>query len=132
MASHVYPLAKESFLSAGFDLTSVNLKVALLDSTYTYSAAHQFKNATNFNSASIALSGNLASKTVTAGVFNAANITITAVTTGHTIAAIAIYRDTGSDATANLVCYVDGLSQATNGGDITISWDTGSSKIFAL
>jgi hypothetical protein len=132
MASHVYPLAKQSFISGAIDLTSVNLKVALLDSSYTYSSSHQYINATGFSGATIATSGNLASKTVTNGVFNAANITLTAVATGHTISALAVYRDSGSSATSDLICYVDGLSQATNGGDITVSWDTGSNKIFAL
>jgi|ERR1044072_491110 hypothetical protein len=129
MASHVYPLAKQSFVSAGIDLTSANIKVALLTSAYTYSATHQYYSDL---SGVIASSGNLASKTVTNGVFDAADITLTAVTSGSTIAALALYKDTGTGSTSNLICFDDGLSQATNGGDITVQWDNGSNKIFAL
>jgi hypothetical protein len=129
MASHVYPLTKQLFISTGLDLTSVTVKVALLTSAYTYSAAHQYVSSL---SGIIARSGALASKTVTSGVFDAADVTLTAVTTGSTIAAIAVYRDSGSDATSELIAFVDGLSQATNGGDITVAFDNGSSKIFAL
>jgi hypothetical protein len=129
MAAHVYPLYKQTAEKAGFDITAVNVKVALLDSSYTYSAAHQFfSNLTGV----IASSGNLASVTATAGVVNAGNVTIASVASGHTIAAIALYRDTGTGSTSDLICFVDGFSQATNGGNITVAWDTGSNKIFAL
>ncbi len=129
MASHVYPLYKQVIEGTGLNLSSSNLKVALLTSSYTYSGSHQYYSDL---SGVIASSGNLASKTVTNGVFDAADITLTAVTTGSTIAALVVYYDSGAGATSNLICFVDGLSQATNGGDITVAWDNGASKIFAL
>lgn len=129
MASHVYPLAKQSFESAGIDLTSVNIKIVLLTSAYTYSAAHQFRSSL---SGAIQSSGNLASKTVSNGVFDAADVVFTAVAGGNTIAALVGYVDTGSSATDNLLFFVDGFSQATNGGDITVAWDNGAARIFAL
>lgn len=128
--SHVYPLAKQSFLSAGLNLTSLNLKVALLDSSYTYSSSHQYMSS---------ISGeiqrgttNLASKTVTNGVFDAADYTLTAVVTGHTITQFVIFYDTGTDATSNLIAHFDGFNSVTNGGDVTVTWDSGSARIFAL
>ena len=129
MASHVYPLAKQSFESAGINLTSATIKVALLTSAYTYSAAHQFRSSL---SGVVQLSGALTTKAVTNGVFSADNVTFPAVASGSTIVALALYVDTGSSATDNLIAFVDGFSQATNGGDIIVAWDAGSNKIFAL
>jgi hypothetical protein len=63
------------------------------------------------------------------GTAGAANETITAVAAGHTITGILVYKDTGSDATSPLVAHIDqdqsavALSLATNGSDITVSWD---------
>ena len=130
MASHVYPLAKQSFLSAGINMTSATIKAALVTSGYTYSASDQFRSALGANS--IALSGALSGKSVTNGVFDASDITLSAVAGGSTVAAIVGYVDTGSAATDNLLWFEDGFSLATNGGDITIAWDNGASKIFAL
>jgi hypothetical protein len=79
-------------------------------------------------------SGALASKTYTAGVFNAANVTLTAVT-GSAVNYIVIYADSGTDSTSRLIALIDtatGLPVTPNGGDITITWDTGTNKIFKL
>jgi hypothetical protein len=129
MTAQLYPLAKQAFLTAGMNLSSDNIKLALLDNTYTYSGAHQH---VSDLTGIIVRSGNLASKSVTNGVFNAANETITAVVTGHTIVAVVGYDDTGTDSTSQLIWYDDGISTNTNGGDITVNFDTGAAKIFAL
>jgi hypothetical protein len=129
MASHVYPLAKQSFISGGINLTSATVKIVLLTSAYSYNAAHQFYSDL---AGVIVASGALASKTVTNGVFDAADVTLTAVTAGSTIVALAGYVDTGTTTTSNLLWYNDGFSQATTGGDVTVQWDSGASRIFAL
>ena len=77
----------------------------------------------------------LASKTVTLGVFDAADITFTAVTSGSTAKAVVIWKDTGLSSSSPLLAYIDtltGFPLATNGGDIQIIWDSGANKIFAL
>jgi hypothetical protein len=84
--------------------------------------------------ARIATSGNLASKSVTAGVFDAADVTFTAVT-GATVESVVIYKDTGTAGTSSLIAFYDtgtGLPVTPNGGDITVVWSSGASKIFAL
>lgn len=133
MANALYPLYKQVILGAGLNLTSLNLKAVLVDTgTYTYSAAHQFLSDIT-GGARVATSGNLASKTVALGVFDAADVTFTAVT-GTSIEAIVVYNDTGTAATSNLIAYFDtgvtGLPVTPNGGDITIVWS--GSGIFAL
>lgn len=132
MASVIYPKAKESFLSGAINLTTGVIRAVLIDTgTYTYNAAH---NAYDDLSGVVGTeSGALASKTVVDGVFDAANVTFTAVT-GATVEAIVLFLDTGTPANDLLICYIDsasaGLPATPNGGDITIAWH--ASGIFAL
>lgn len=76
----------------------------------------------------------LASKTKTGGVADAANTSFTALT-GDVVESIVIYKSTATDTTSRLIVYIDtatGLALTPNGGDVTIAWDDGASKIFAL
>lgn len=143
MASALYPKAKEKFLNPGtlgttsgtaIDLIDDNIKVLLIDTAdYTYSAAHEFHSDVA-GAAIVKTSGNLASKTITSGVFDAADVTLTSVT-GDVCEAIIIYKDTGTSATSPLIAYIDsgaGLPVTPGGGNIDIIWDAGASKIFAL
>jgi hypothetical protein len=127
MAVVVYPKAKEAMLSPGINLATANVKAALIDTgTYTYSAAHDFLNDVT---GVVGTSGNLASKTVTSGVFDAADITISGVT-GATVEAVIVYIDSGVSSSSTLLSYHDGLTLTPNGGDVTIQWS--ASGIFAL
>lgn len=79
-------------------------------------------------------SGALASKSNTNGLFDAADITITAVS-GSSIESITVYKDTGTPATSWLMTYYDtgtGFPLTPNGGDITVAWDNGTNKIAQL
>ncbi len=130
----MYGLCKQSFLtqSPSINLSSDNIKCCFITSGYTVNlATHQY--VTDLSNI-LVRSGNFASKTETGGVFNAANITFTAVT-GAQILYIVIYKDTGTDSTSPLILYIDtatNLPITPNGSDITITWDTGANKIFAL
>ena len=133
MANAIYPKAKEAFLNGEIDLTDNTIKVALVDTgTYTYSTAHDFYNDV---SGVLGTPVALASKTVTSGVFDAADCTFSTPSAGTTIEALIIYKDKGNTATSNLIAYIDtgtGLPFTSNGADIDIVWDSGSNKIFAL
>ncbi len=133
MANALYAKAKEGFLSGAINLSSDTIKVALVDTgTYTVNiSAHDFYNDVT---GVVGTPATLSSKSVTNGVFDAADVTFTAVS-GATVEALIIYQDTGNTATSRLIAYIDtatGLAVTPNGGDITITWDNGSSKIFAL
>jgi hypothetical protein len=137
MASALYPLAKESFLSQNpsIDMDTDTIKVALVNlaTDYTYSAAHQFKS--SVTSYSGTTDQTLGTKTVASGVFDAADSTFTSVAVSgtKTVAALVVYKDTGSAATSPLIAYIDGFTAVTpNGGNITVTYDNGASKIFAL
>lgn len=135
MANALYPKAKESFLSQSpsIDMDTDTIKVAMVTSAYTYSTSHQYYSSV---SGVVGTPATLASKTVTNGVFDAADVTYSSVASGSTVAALIIYKDTGSAATSPLVAYIDtvssGLPVSTNGGDIIVTWDNGANKIFAL
>lgn len=132
MTNVLYPKGKEKFLSGSINLPSDTIKIGLIDTgVYTYNSANEF-----WSSASAALVGTaatLASKTVTNGTFDAADVTFTAVT-GNSVEALIVYKDTGSAATSPLIAYIDvaasGLPVTPNGGDITVTFN--ASGIFSI
>lgn len=129
MASALQPSFKQLLLTAGIDLEADDIRVILVDTAdYTYSSAHNFLDDVAAG-ARVAVSGALASKTITSGVFDAANVTLSAVT-GDPCEALILYKHTGTEATSDYVAYIDGLSVTPNGGDIVIAWH--ASGIFAL
>jgi hypothetical protein len=135
MASALFAKAKKAFLDGEIDLLDNNIKCVLVDSAdYTLDLAnHDFLDDIAVG-ARVATSGNLASKSTTGGVFDAADVTITTVS-GDQFEYIIIYKDTGTASTSNLIACIDtatGLPCTPNGGDITITWDNGANKIFAL
>jgi hypothetical protein len=138
MANAVYPIAKEHFMAADIDMVVDDIVVLLTDTEeYTYSAAHDAL-ADVAASARISVGGAtpiLSGNDVTSGVFDANDITLSAVT-GDQFEAIILYQSASSEATSYLVCYIDtnvsGLPLTPNGGNVTITWDNGANKIFAL
>lgn len=134
MANALYTTAKEAILSGDIDLLVDTIKVALVDNTYAQNlATDDFYD--DISAYVVGTPQTLSSKVVTGGAFDAADITYTAVTSGDTCEAVVIYKDTGTAGTSALIAYIDtitGFPLATNGGDITIQWDSGTYKIFAL
>ena len=133
MANALYSKAKEAFLNGSINMVANTITIALVDTgVYTYSATHQFRNEVS-NSAIIS-STTLANKTITNGVFDADDATFSSVT-GANCEALIIFSDTGIQGTSRLVAYIDsatGLPILPNGGDITVAFSSGSSRIFAL
>lgn len=135
MANAIYPSAKALFLTAGLNLSSLTIKAALVTTSGSYSSAHDFYNDVSANV--IGTPQTLGSKTTTSGVFDAADVTYTAVAGGSTVGSIVLYNDTGVSSTSDLIAWIDTtsggpISVATNGGDITVQWDSGANKIFSL
>jgi hypothetical protein len=137
MANALFAKGRESFLSQNpaLDWDTHDIKVVLVDHGVDtpVPATDQYLSDIAAG-ARIATSGNLASKTVTDGVADAADITIATVS-GATVESIVIYRDSGDQNTSSLIAYIDtatGLPFTPNGGDVTIQWDAGANKIFKL
>ena len=134
MANALYNKGREAFMSGSINMSSDTIKVVLVDSAdYTVNlATHQFFS--SVAGAGVVATATLASKTVTDGIFDAADVTFTSVT-GDPSEALVIYKDTGSNATSPLIAYIDtatGLPVTPNGGNITVTWDNGTNKIFKL
>lgn len=132
MASGLYDKGREGFLDGSIDWDTDTIKCVLIDvADYTVDlAAHDFLNDVAAG-ARVGTPQTLASKTVVAGVADAADVVFTSVT-GDPCEAIVIWKDTGDEATSRLIAYIDGISVTPNGGDVTVQWDSGANKIFKL
>lgn len=129
MASALYPSFKALLLGGDIDLATDDIRVIVVDTAdYTYNSGHDFLDDVPAG-ARVAVSSALGSKTITGGVFDAADVTFSAVT-GDSVEAVVLYKHTGSDATSSLIAYIDGISVTPNGGDVTVAWH--ASGIFAL
>lgn len=135
MANDRYTFANQQLLSGQINWTSDNLKVLLVNTAnYTFlKDVHQSLSDVPL-SARIATSGALTGKTATGGVARASDLTINAVS-GPVIGAFIIFKDSGTDSTSTLICYIDtgnGLPWNPQGGNVVIHWDTGPNGIFKL
>jgi hypothetical protein len=141
MPSVLYPRFKQALLNADLDVMADNLRVVLVDvADYVYSDAHDFLDDVPA-AARVATSPIMTGKSAagpagtTPGVFDAADVTFTGVT-GDPSEALIIYRDTGTAATSNLICYIDtvagpaALTVTPNTGDIVVTWS--AQGIFTL
>lgn len=104
--------------------TPVNTKsIVLLGAGYTFSAAHQFADATGFQAAIIA-SQNIAGVTIANGVLGATSpVNFPTVASGSTVTQWALIEDTGTPATSRLIFYSNestNLPLATNDQDINL------------
>lgn len=130
--SQLYPAYKEAILTAGVNLTSLTIKGVLLKSSHTPNTAHDFLDDITAGDM-VGTAQTLGSKTVALGVFDAADITFTAVGAAAACDKVLLYADSGVSSTSRLIGTIDlGAAVTPNGGDITVQWSNGSNKIFAL
>ena len=139
MANTVYPKAKEAFLSGALNLTTADVKVRLLCGA-TYNAAHEFVN--QVGGTDLFTGPVLTGKTVTGGVFDADGSVLPAVPAAEDMGgdpadwtAAVLFVDTGTAGTSRLVAWLDsatGLPFLGDGSVVTVEWDSGAAKIFAL
>jgi len=125
----MYDHHREEALSA---VASGTLKVVAVTSAYTFSAAHtSINDVTNI----LRYSRDLSGVTVTSGVLDADDLTLTAMTATASIHALIVYTVAASSASSTLHVYLDtgtGIPVAPNGGDIIISWAAASPNIYKL
>lgn len=137
MANGLFDHGRESFLRGEISWSGDNIKAVMVDHAVDTPnrATDQFLSDIAAG-ARVSTSGNLVNKTTTAGVADADD-TLFSLVSGATVESIVFYQDTGSAATSRLIGQVDTLGVGTfpitpNGGDILITWDNGSDKIFKL
>lgn len=125
---------REGFLDGSIDWDTDDIRVMLVKSTYSFSAAHKFL--ADLGAVDNGRSAALASKTVTNGVADAADTLLTTLAAAAS-SALVLFKHTGSDATARVIAFIDtptsglpftpAISQIVN-----ILWDNGANKIFKL
>jgi hypothetical protein len=131
--NQLYAKGREGFLDGTCDWDTHDIKFQFTDHA-VHHPDDDDDNLDDIVAAVIATSGNLASKTVTNGVADAADTTVATVS-GNPFESIDIYKDSGVAGTSRLIAYIDtatGLPCTPNGGDITVQWDAGANKIFKL
>jgi urea transporter len=137
MARGLYPKGKESLLDGTIVPSADDIRVALIR-TFSYDAADEFlADLTSGGMTIVARSAALSGKSVTNGIFDAADLAPAwaAVGAGSSCNAVVLYEYNASDASAQLLAYADdytNLPITPNGGDINVTWDNGASKVFAL
>ena len=135
MSNALYTKAKQALIAADIDLDADTVKAVFVDGAdYTPDlATHQYLSDIP-SAARVATSGALQNKTVTDGVFDADDITVSSVS-GDQFEYIVLYKDTGVEGSSRLLLLIDtatGLPCTPNGSDITIQWSSGADKIFRL
>lgn len=135
MANALYDRGREGFLAADIDWDGDNIRLILIDEGADVpDLANDEDLADRATAARISTTGNFTAKTVTDGVADAADITMTGVT-GASVESMDIYQHTGVSATSLLIANIDtatGLPLTPNGGDVTVQWDAGANRIFKL
>ena len=136
MANGLYDKGREAFLAGDLDWDGDVIKIILVDAAdYTRDLAnHDFLDDVAV-AARVATSSALTSKTVAAGVADAADVTLSSVTGDPSEEIIIFEDDAGAETADRLIANIDtatGLPVTPNGGDITVQWDSGANKIFKL
>lgn len=133
-ANSLYDAGREGFLAGNNDWDSDHRVILHDDADDTVNlTTDDFLNDV-VAGARVAVSGALTSPTTTAGVADAADPTLTAVT-GDVSERLIIYQHTGTESTSDLVVSIDtatGLPVTPNGGNIGITFDSGANRIFKL
>lgn len=142
MANALFDTAREGFLAGEIDWDTAVIKYAWVRG-YTFNAAHKFvSDVTGAGGVLHVTSAALASKTITGGVADAADSTITSVSSNASNHFLLIFQSSavtgGADVAATaqrVIAYLDtgtNLPLVPNGGDAVVSWDNGANKIFKL
>lgn len=135
MSNTLYDKGRQNFLEGDIDWLVNNIKVMLVKSTYTLDQTDEFVDDLTPGTNDNGRTGNLSGKSSTSGVADASDTSLTA-TDADACNALVIFYDTGSDATALLIAYIDtatGLPFTPGaGGTVNIAWDNAGNKIFKL
>lgn len=127
MANTVYTTAKVGILNqnTGFDFAADTLKIDLIDDA-DYTQNLTTDDFYNDVTAGVASTATLASKTTTAGTFDSADPTFSAVASGDPCELILLWSDTaGASTTDPLIALYDtfssGMPVTPNGGDVNVT-----------
>lgn len=128
-----YPKGAQKVWSGAVNFMADTLKVALLPSSYTYDAAHEFLADVG---TVVGTAQTLAGKSVTGGVFDADDVDFGNVGPAvPDVGSAVIYKDTGSAASSPLLLHITdlvGLPLTPNGSGLMLAWSNGANRIINL
>jgi hypothetical protein len=135
MANSLFPKGREGILDETINMSSGDIRVMLVKSTYTYDDTDVY--VSDMGAVDNGRSAALASKTFTSGVFDAADPAAFAATAAAATNAYILFKHTGSDATARLISYHDTLDSGlpftpAAGQFVSLTFSAGANKIFKL
>lgn len=133
MANQLFDPGREGFLDGSIDWDTDDIRAMLVLSSYSIDPADKF--VADLGAVDNGRSGALGGKTVTNGVADANDTSLTA-TAATASGKIVLFKHTGNDATARLIAVIDtatGLPFTPAAGQtVNIAWDSGANKIFKL
>jgi len=137
MANGVYNRGKQLLATAGVNLDTADLRLMLVNATYTFDNNHNFIDnvaAGDPIDHEISVGGYsrqaLANTTVTEDDANdfayldADDVVFSSLVAGQTIGGAILYVHNASDTAAAVIAFYDLVDTATNGGNVTIQWAT--------
>jgi hypothetical protein len=128
VASQLYAQGAAHIIGKSTKVDPIGDNIKILFYSGSFNSAHEF--VSDLTGASIiARSGNLAGKTSTNGVFDANDITLTAVS-GSAFTHVILYKDTGTDSSSPLIAIFDVSSFTPNGGDVNVVFN--ASGLFSI
>jgi hypothetical protein len=126
MANAIYGKGRQAFGNADIDWLDDNICVQLVD-TAAYTVlidSHEFLSDIP-SGARIGAPVSLSSKTNLLGVMDAANLSVTGLTSAPSIEALVVFKNTGNPATSRLIEYIDtatGLPVASGAPQVDVTW----------
>jgi hypothetical protein len=136
MANALYDSARAAFLRGQINWENDVFHVILVDTAvYTVNlSANSVLGDIPVGSRITSSVGLTANSVQSNGAADADDVTFTAVS-GDSIETLVIYKFVTNDADSPLIAYIDtatGLPITPNGGDIIVTWDNGTNRIFRL
>lgn len=106
MSSQLYPSAREKFLTAQLNWTSGVYRAILLPESYTPNFDNEFFSEV-FAGVRLAVSDPISARTATDGYANCASVRFGVLVDSRKAAKMIIFRDSGIEATSDLVAFID-------------------------
>lgn len=136
MASGMYSKGVAAIMGGDIDLVNHTISAILISTAGSYTpdlSADTFQ--TDIPEASQVAEVILTSKTIDGRTFRADAVVFPSVAAGADLVAVALIKDSGTQASSNLICYLDNAVEfpiTPDGTNVTIVWDTGAEGIFTL
>lgn len=134
MANALFAKGKEHIAKGDVDWLNDDIKLVFIDHDDVTPDPDTDEFLSDISAGIVDTSGNFAGKSCTNGIYDADDIVVSSVT-GDQFESVVIFKDTGTPATSILIAFFDvmsGLPCTPDGTNITVTWDNGASKIFAL